>query len=56
MDKISLEEACKKLSLTDKRVELLGGFYHRMKYERKILKAPFADFQKYYVEFCNAPA
>jgi hypothetical protein len=56
MDKITLDEFCKKLSLTDKRVELIGGFYHRMRFEKRVAKASFDQFQDHYNKFCNAPA
>ena len=53
---ITLTEFCKRLSLNDKRVELIGGFFHHMKYVEKMEKATVDDFQKQYAVFCNAPA
>ncbi len=56
MDKMTLDDFCKKLSLTDKRVELIGGFHHWMKNERKIRTGTEPQFKKYYAEFCTIPA
>ena len=56
MDKFNLTEFCKKLSLTDKRIELIGGFFHYMKYIKKVEKATDAQFREHYEEFCNMPA
>lgn len=53
---ITLTEFCKKLSLSDKRVELIGGFFHYMKFTKKVERARAEDFQKQYTDFCNAPA
>ena len=53
---MNLTEFCKKLSLTDKRVELIGGFFHHMKFVKKVEKATDPQFRAYYDEFCNSPA
>ena len=56
MATMTLTEFCKKLSFNDKRVELIGGFFHYMKHVKKMERAAAEDFQKQFVEFCNAPA
>jgi hypothetical protein len=55
MEKITLDEFCKKRSLSDKRVELLGGFFHFMKNEKKITKATTAEFDGYLKDFESMP-
>lgn len=48
--KVSLKRFCMDLSLTDKRVELIGGFHHTEKASGRLLDTPaayafrFADF------------
>lgn len=54
--KTSLTEFCKKLSLSDKRVELIGGFFHYMKHEKKMERATIYEFEKQYAAFCSRPA
>ncbi|MBI9086794.1 MAG: hypothetical protein JEZ11_24570 [Desulfobacterales bacterium] len=56
MEKLTLNEFCRKLSLTDKRVELIGGFHFWMENTQKVAKAAPVQFQKYYTEFINLPA
>ena len=56
MDKITITEFCKKLSLNDKRVELIGGFFHWMRFEKKVEKATAQQFEDYFAAFCNASA
>jgi hypothetical protein len=55
MEMITLDEFCKKRSLSDKRVELLGGFFHFMKNEKKITKATTAEFDGYLKDFESMP-
>jgi len=54
--KITITEYCKKLSLSDKRMELIGGFHAWMKNEKKVTKATEAGFKGYFDTFCNLPA
>ena len=54
--KITLDEFCKKLSLSDKRVELIGGFFHYMKHQKKMERATAAQFNNEYAAFCKLPA
>lgn len=56
MEKMNLSEFCKKISLSDKRVELIAGFYHHMKVVKKVEKTTAPEFQKAFTDFCNAPA
>jgi hypothetical protein len=52
---LSLDEFCSRLSQTDRRVELIGGFHHseRAAGHSNDTEAAFAAR---YVAFCNAPA
>jgi len=52
---ISLEEFCKRASMTDKRVELLGGFHHHAR-SKKMLHARESDFAAEYAKFLTMPA
>ena len=56
MDKMNLTEFCKKLSLSEKRVELIAGFFHHMKVVKKMEKATADEFKAEFTNFCNAPA
>lgn len=52
---ITLDEFCMRLSQTDRRVELIGGFAHS---ERAAghFKDLESEFQRRYVAFANQPA
>jgi len=54
--KITITEYCKKLSLNDKRMELIGGFHAWMKNKKKITKATEAEFKGHFDTFRNMPA
>ncbi len=56
MERISLEEFCKRLSTRDKRVETIGGFHHYMRDVEKKTKATEAEFSEYFKRFCLMPA
>jgi metal-dependent hydrolase (beta-lactamase superfamily II) len=55
-DQMNITEFCKKLSLTDKRVELIGGFHFWMSNTKKVVKAAEDEFQQYFTDFCAMPA
>lgn len=56
IDKISITEFCKRLSFSDKRVELIGGFHFWMENTKKVTSATEAQFKAFYAEFCALPA
>lgn len=51
---ISLDEFCSRLSATDKRVELIGGFHHD---QRSVgnLTATEAEFLELFTQFAQRP-
>lgn len=53
---MTVEEFCADKSATDKRVELIGGFYHYVTVTKKVCKAARADFEKYFQEFLTRSA
>jgi len=55
-DKISLDEFCKQVSITDSRVELLGAFFYWMSKEKKVTTAKPAFFAAEYEKFTKMPA
>lgn len=52
---LTLDEFCTRLSLRDKRVEMIGGFYHVEKQSSR-LKDTEAAFAERYAAFQNQPA
>ena len=54
--KITLTEFCKKLSLSDKRVELIGGFHSWMRNTEKTTKATESEFKENYDKFIKMSA
>jgi len=53
---MTAEEFCADKSAVDKRVELIGGFYHFVTVTKKVRKATRAVFEKYFQEFLTRPA
>lgn len=51
---VSLNEFCARLSATDKRVELIGGFHH-VEAKAGHLTDAEAGFMERFVAFCNQP-
>jgi hypothetical protein len=54
--RVTASEFCADKSQTDKRVELLGGFYHYITVIKKKPKATRAEFEKCFQEFLALPA
>lgn len=52
---ITAEEFCKKLSVTDRRVELIGGFFYWVEKEKKITKATEKTFAELFGQFVKMP-
>jgi len=55
-EKITVTEFCKRLSLTNKKVELIGGFHSWMQNTKKITRGTQAEFMNYFTDFCTMPA
>lgn len=53
--KLSLNEFCARLSTTDKRVELIGGFEHQERVAGRRSDTE-ESYSKRYTEFLNKPA
>lgn len=51
---LTLDEFCIRLSGTDRRVELIGGFHHSQT-AAGVIKASQTDFAASYEEFINKP-
>jgi hypothetical protein len=51
---LTLDEFCKRLSLTDKRVEAIGGF-HASEKSAKRTRGLESAFRERYAEFLNKP-
>lgn len=54
-EELTLNEFCTRLSITDRRVELIGGFHRAETLAGKVKDTEDA-FSARFVEFCNAPA
>lgn len=52
---LTLDEFCTRLSRTDRRVELIGGFEHSERVAGRVKDVESA-YAKRYAEFCNKPA
>lgn len=52
---LSLDEFCARLSTSDRRVELIGGFHHSERAAGHTVDTE-AAFAGRFVAFCNAPA
>lgn len=52
---LSLDEFCARLSQSDRRVELIGGFHHSERSAGR-LKDTSADYQQRFVDFTTKPA
>lgn len=53
-DNITLDEFCLRLSKSDKRVEMIGGFHHVEKQARRFKDAE-QNYQTRFVAFVNKP-
>lgn len=52
---LSLEEYCARLSTTDRRAELIGGFHFSEKQSGRV-KDTETNYKKRFAEFCKQPA
>ena len=52
---LSLDEFCARLSKTDRRVELIGGFHLAMR-ERGMLRDTDSAYRRAFAEFLRRPA
>lgn len=52
---LSLDEFCTRLSLTDKRTEMIGAFHHSEK-NKGVSKDSESNFNQRFAKFCKLPA